>query len=92
MSARINMYNRVIQTVRIQVQAAEYGGLLAWRYGRVISIDKPSDLWVVIAAVKVVQPGLGIEIISAVAEGVDLGYMCIVLAVVLYVNTICRLT
>lgn len=64
----VNKHNRVILTIREHIGAEDSVGVGG---GEGVGVDEPADGRVIIAALEVVEAGLGVVIIAAVAKRVD---------------------
>ena len=69
-SVRINPHDRVILAIREHIGAEETVGVGG---GEGVRVDEPADGRVIIAALEIVEAGLGIIVIAAVAQGVEVG-------------------
>ena len=69
LSARIGIIDRIIIAIAIQVQAVGGFGI---QVAGIIRGDESSPLGVIVAGVQVIQPGLPVVVIAAVADGVGL--------------------
>ena len=69
-SILIRPHDRIILAIREHIGAEEAVGVGG---GEGVGVDEPADGRVIIAALEVVEAGLGVVIIAAVAQGVDVG-------------------
>ena len=70
MAIRIVIPNRVIFTIGKQI-FAEQRFLCCWNHLRLVCVDEAAGFGVVVAGLEVVEAGLAIVVITAVADGVD---------------------
>ena len=68
-SVCINPHNRVILTICEHIGAEEAVGVGG---GEGVGVDEPAVGKVVVAALEVVEAGLGVVVIAAVAQGIDM--------------------
>lgn len=64
----VNKHNRVILTIREHIGAEEAVGVGG---GEGVGVNEPADGRVIIAALEIVEAGLGVVVIAAVAQGVE---------------------
>ena len=69
-SILIRPHDRIILAIREHIGAEEAVGIGG---GEGVGVDEPADGRVIIAALEVVEAGLGVVIIAAVTQGVDVG-------------------
>ena len=69
-SISIHIAGRAIVTICEQVLIAD-----KLRIKHPIRINKPPDLGIIIPALQVIEPGLGVVVVAAVAQGVQIGDM-----------------
>ena len=65
---RIDAHDRVIVAIGVEVKTADGIGS---EVGDIVDGDKPADLGIVVSGLQVVQPGFGIVVIPAIAEGIQ---------------------
>lgn len=68
MSRWINPHDRVILTIREHIGAEEAVGVGG---SEGVGVNEPADGRVIIAALEVVEAGLGVVVIATVAQGID---------------------
>ena len=68
MSRSINPHDRVILTIREHIGAEETVGVGG---SEGVGVNEPADGRVIIAALEVVEAGLGVVVIATVAQGID---------------------
>ena len=66
----VNEHDRIILAIREHIGAEEAVGVGG---GEGVGVNEPADGRVIVAALEVVEAGLGIVVIAAVAQGVDVG-------------------
>ena len=64
----VNKHNRVILTIREHIGAEEAVGVGG---GEGVGVNEPADGRVIVAALEVVEAGLGVVVIATVAKRVD---------------------
>ena len=64
----VNEHDRIILAIREHIGAEEAVGVGG---GEGVGVNEPADGRVIVAALEVVEAGLGIVVIAAVAQGVD---------------------
>lgn len=74
----VNEHDRIILAIREHIGAEEAVGVGG---GEGVGVNEPADGRVIVAALEVVEAGLGIVVIAAVAQGVEVADRCVAVVV-----------